>query len=498
VKLSIQAGDKIALIQSPFSFFRMTQGFFKKILSIFFLFFLFFLSLEQPAYASENPSLVKGVDEQVVILGGGVGGLTAGLYLARSGAQPLILDGSESVPGALIQSPSIQNWPGEPDISGMELLDKIRKQALSQGARLKQEEVVEVDFIHRPFKIKTRSSDGQFHHIHAQACIIAVGATPRFLHIPGENSFWTRGVHNCATCDGTLFKDKTVAIVGGGDGAIVEAEHLSKIAKQVYILVRSNHFRGIDTVRRESLLARSNVAVFYHTTVEEILGNEVGITSLVIQQENEKKTLQVDGVFLAIGSEPNTHLFKDQIQLDKEGYIQLFNGQQTSQNGVFAVGDVVDKRYRQAISAAGCAAVAAMETERYLSTLPKNILTSHKPVGENQIVSLSTVMDLSTSSQLLKAIERSRSTLVVDFYSTTCPPCLRFSPTFQKWAKQFKNLQFVQVNVEKSPELTKQYEITALPTLLILDKEGKVVKKWVGLREVSKANPFLKEINQKK
>ncbi|HSX25987.1 MAG TPA: FAD-dependent oxidoreductase, partial [Chlamydiales bacterium] len=229
--------------------------------------------------------LEKGTS--VVIIGGGIGALTSALYLGRAGLEPIVIEGA--TPGGLLtQSHSVQNWPGELEIEGFELTDKVRKQVEANGAQFRQEEVIAVDFSKRPFTITTRALDNpdKINTIQAEACIIAMGTQPNFLNIPGEtgpNGYWGRGVTNCAICDGSLYKDQIVGVVGGGDAAVLEALYLSNIAKEVHVFVRIDTLRAFEEKRIETLLDKSNVTMHYNTVVREVVGDEKKVTHVMLQ-----------------------------------------------------------------------------------------------------------------------------------------------------------------------------------------------------------------------
>lgn len=213
----------------------------------------------------------------VAILGGGVGALTSALYLSRAGLEPIVIEG-QTPGGALTQTHLIQNWPGELEIEGARLTEKIRDQVKANGAQFLNAEVIRVDFSKRPFAILTKSLDGENkeREIVVDACIIAMGATPNYLGIPGEtgeNGYWGRGVSNCAICDGALYRGQTVAIIGGGDSAVIEGQYLAKLAKKVHIFVRKETFRAKETKRLEALLNLPNVEVHYNTQIRAIEGD---------------------------------------------------------------------------------------------------------------------------------------------------------------------------------------------------------------------------------
>jgi len=304
--------------------------------------------------------------EDVVILGGGVGGMSSALYLSRAGLKPIIIEGNN--PGGLIaQSHKVQNWPSEIEISGYELAEKIKKQALSSGVEFFEGVVKSVNFDEKPYTIEAVDFKGNKKIFKAKSCIIAMGTTPNLLKIKGESNFWGKGVTNCAVCDGPLYRNKKVAIVGGGDSALLEAEYLSDIAKDVYVFVRKKSFKVVEQQRLHKLRKKKNVHFLYESTLQEIHGNQDNVTHVDVKIKDRIKTLDIDGVFLAIGSKPNTAIFKGQIKLDEKGYIILEKDQETSKKGIYAVGDIVDPIYKQAISASGDGAKAALQAIDHLS-----------------------------------------------------------------------------------------------------------------------------------
>lgn len=443
-----------------------------------FFLILLVLTMCRPSYAEERVEEVP-----VVVLGGGVGALTAATYLGRAGIAPLVFTGSV-LGGAIIQSHSVQNWPGELDISGIDLIEKMQKQAQANGAILRSEEVLSVDFSKRPFIIKTKEIfQKEPKTIRAQACIIALGAVPNMLGVPGEKTYWTRGVYNCAVCDGNFYKDKVIAIVGGGDSALSDANYLSNLAKKVYILVRHDKFKTVEEARKKEILSRPNVEVLFNTSVAEIKGDENKMTHLVIQNaEKKKREIASDALFLAIGSKPNTSLFRNQLKLDDQGYIILKKQQQTSVEGVFALGDAADKFFNQAVTAAGDAAKAALEAQRWLVNHP---LVAKKE-GEIKKVAGQPVTQLASSAELEAEIQKKSGPLFIYFFSTHCVPCRTFNLYFQNWAKEFLGkIRFFKVDIEKTRDLTDQYKISAVPSVLVLNEEGKILYMGRGLNDLA-------------
>jgi thioredoxin reductase (NADPH) len=433
----------------------------------------------------------------VVVLGGGVGSLTSSLYLSRAGITPLVIEGA-SRGGAIAQSPKVQNWPGEVEISGMGLVEKIRDQAQFNGVQFLTEEVISVDFQKRPFTIVTRDlfNPEKTRVLKTNAAIIALGSRPNLLAVPGEQEYWTRGVYNCAVCDGALYRNQTVAIVGGGDAAVLEAEHLSNIAKKVFILVRKDKFRAFEERRLQELLVRPNVEVLYTTTVKEIQGIEEKVSQLIIVREGKEQILAVDALFLAIGSKPNSQLFAGQLEMDEQGYLLLKKDQETSIPGVFAIGDIVDPVYKQAIIAAGQGAIAACQAVQTVGNKNNAISTSSEAS-----ISKGDVTEITSLTHFQRELKDARTPIFVDFYANWCGPCKLLSPMFQTWAEDYAGkIKFLKVNVDQFEELAYSYQVTGMPTLLVLTNEGRLVDKKVGTQSIVQyvRSLDLKALNEKK
>ena len=300
---------------------------------------------------------------ETVILGSGCAGLTAAIYSARANLKPLVLEGHEPG-GQLSITTMVENFPGWPDgIQGPELIENMKKQAVRFGAEFKMSHLVSIDLKVHPFRLKTSHGD-----IHARTLIIASGASARWLGLPSEQALIGHGVSSCATCDGFFFNGHEIAVVGGGDTAMEEALFLTRFASKVYVLHRRETFRA-SKVMLERAIAHPKIEMFTNTVVEEVLGVEeksvrgVRIRNVKSQQVSE---LPVTGFFLGIGHEPNAKMFEGQIELDDDGYIVTKDQVHTRIDGVFACGDVQDRRYRQAITAAGSGCMAALEAEKYL------------------------------------------------------------------------------------------------------------------------------------
>lgn len=454
----------------------------------------YFLTLLMFAVGLPAQEIVEKKEEKVepvVIIGSGVGALTSAVYLQRAGIDTLVVEG-ETPGGAIAQSPGVHNWPGEIEIRGDKLIEKMRKQAEHNGATFAAKEVTHIELSKRPFTLTLRSvyDHEDVETVKAKAVIIAMGSNPRLLGVPGESGeggYWTRGVYSCAVCDGGLYKGKTVAVIGGGDSAIIEADYLSKIAKKVYVVLRSDQFRTVETMRKNELIKRENVEVIYNANISGILGDGQKVTHLNLAT---KKDLPVDGIFVAIGANPNTAVFTDQLDLDNKGYIRLVNDQETSIPGVFAVGDIVDPFYKQAITASGDGARAALQVEHFLASrpdLPLNRATKPKIVQASNDVQSSSVPELDNERAFYDAIGEGRTPLVVDFYSPYCNPCKQLSePLAQAAAKYEGNARFLKVDVTQFPQLAENYGVFSLPTIMVFDTQGKQVAKATGLNEVQK------------
>jgi len=299
--------------------------------------------------------------EKVLIVGSGPAGLTAAIYAARAGLEPVVIEGFERG-GQLMLTTDVENYPGFPDgVLGPELMEQLRKQAERFGTRIIAADVDEVDFSAHPFR--AWAGDDEYE---AETVIISTGASARWLGIPGEERLRGHGVSACATCDGFFFRDRELAVVGGGDSAMEEALFLTRFASKVTIIHRRDEFRASEIMVRRAL-AHDKIDVVWDSVVEEVLGDDE-VTGVRIRnvKTGEVSVLAVDGMFVAIGHDPNTAVFRDQIDLDAKGYIVLHGGSRTSVPGVFAGGDVADSVYRQAITAAGMGCQAALDAQHWL------------------------------------------------------------------------------------------------------------------------------------
>ena len=298
----------------------------------------------------------------VIIIGAGPAGYTAGIYCSRARHDTLIISGL--LPGGqLMNTTDVENYPGfEDGVMGPELMLTMRKQAERMKTTIMDDVVVNVDFRAKPFKVLTGSEEYE-----AKAVIVCTGATPRKIGIEGEQTFSGKGVSYCATCDGAFFRNQDIAVVGGGDTCMEEAIFLTKFASKVHIIHRRDEFRA-SKIMQDRALSNENIEVHWNSVIEDIKGDQK-VQQIILKdtKTGENKTLEMGGVFVAIGHEPNTDLFKNQLEMDENGYIIQKENTQTSVKGVFTAGDVHDHRYRQAVTAAGFGCMSAIDVDKYLS-----------------------------------------------------------------------------------------------------------------------------------
>ncbi len=304
---------------------------------------------------------------KVIIIGSGPAGLTAALYTARAGLTPLVLEGLQPG-GQLTTTTDVENYPGFPEgIQGPELMEKMREQAKRFGAQCEFTTVNKVDFKQQPFRLWTDEAE-----LTSDTIIIATGASARWIGLESEQAMVGHGVSSCATCDGFFFRDKDIAVVGGGDTAMEEANFLTRFASKVTVIHRRNELRA-SKIMQERAFNNPKIHFIWDTAVEEVLGSkETGLTGLRLKnlKTAETSTFETQGLFVAIGHKPNTEIFQGQIELDKAGYIVVKPGTvNTNVPAVFACGDVQDHHYRQAITAAGTGCMAAMDAEKYLESI---------------------------------------------------------------------------------------------------------------------------------
>ena len=311
-----------------------------------------------------SPSKLQGepIHTKVLILGTGPAGLSAGLYAARADLNPIILAGME-LGGQVSLTYTVENYPGFPDgVGGTQLVELFQKQAERFGAKLEFDTATRVDLSTRPFHV-----DSYYGRYQADALIVATGATPRQLEVPGEKEYTGRGVSYCATCDGWFFKEKDVFVVGGGDSALEEGIFLTRYARSVTIIHRRDSLRASAILQKHAQM-EPKMSFLYNSKITEIIGNEAVEAVRLYDIANERETVRpTNGVFIFIGHTPNTELFQGQLEMDSQGYLVTDNWMRTNIPGVFAAGEVADPHFRQVITSAGMGAAAAMQANHFLS-----------------------------------------------------------------------------------------------------------------------------------
>ena len=310
------------------------------------------------------------MSKKVVIIGSGPAGHTAAIYTARANLNPIMLEGlmagGVAPGGQLTTTTEVENFPGFPNgITGNEIAQAFRDHSGNCGAKIFTETVEQVDLSKRPFQVKTPEQE-----LKTDTIIIATGATAKRMGVPGEETYWQRGMSACAVCDGALpiFRDQVLAVVGGGDSACEEAMHLTKFGSNVYMLVRRDALRASKVMAKRAM-ENPKIKILWNTELVSVHGNDKQMTSMKVITKGIEKDIQCKGLFYAIGHVPNTQFLNGQIETDDTGYIITKPGTtETSIEGVFAAGDVQDKTYRQAVTAAGTGCMAALEAERWLES----------------------------------------------------------------------------------------------------------------------------------
>lgn len=418
----------------------------------------------------------------IAVIGSGPAGMMAGVYGSRAFRDTVVFEGDKPG-GLLMDTTDVENWPGETAINGPDIMIKLREQAKNLGTYFLQESVEYVDFTQWPYKLITDNGL----EFYALTVIIATGATPRRLGIPGEAENWGSGVSACAVCDAPFFKGLEVMVVGGGDSAVEEAMQLAPYAKKVTIIVRKEAMRAAASMQ-ERLNNYPNISVIYNVELTEVLDNQKGLVTGVKVFNNAKNSTEimpVDGVFLAIGHDPNTQIFKGKIPMDSFGHINVIDRtQKTEIPGVFAAGDVEDSQYRQAGVAAASGIKAALDADLFLSeiSITKQKVSELKdafyvynaPVSKRELISITTLKEFEEYTQ------SGSSSVLLFFFSQTCNASLQMMPIFHEFAQEHEEIVCRIVDCDNGSELTDHFFVNRVPCIIAF-KEGTLIGRCNGI-----------------
>lgn len=464
---------------------------------------------QQSSNNNGNGATANKEPENLVIIGSGPAGYTAAIYAARANLKPLVFEGFQAGGvrgGQLMTTTEVENFPGFPDgITGPDLMDKMRAQAERWGSELLTEDVEHVDLSVRPFSIRTSETEVKAHSI-----IIATGATAKRLGIPSEEKFWSNGISACAICDGASysFRNKELAVVGGGDTAVEEAIYLTKYASKVHLLARGSKLRA-SRAMQDRVLAHDKVDVHFNTTVDDAYPDGKGALDGLHTKDTESGEsgkLPVKGLFYGIGHQPNSGIVAGQIDLDDKGYIKVQHGVQTNVEGVYAAGDIFDVEWRQAITAAGSGCMAALAAERYLASndLAREYHSKEQDEAkdlqpeEKQKAAAEADFDVNQDKHrgqfaLRKLYHESDRVLVVLYTSPTCGPCRTLKPIFSKVVDEYdKKVHLVEIDIEEDPKIAEAAGVQSTPTIqMFKDKER--VQHLPGVKMKSDYRKFIND-----
>lgn len=430
----------------------------------------------------------------IVVIGSGPAGLMAALYGARGGKDTFVFEGNKPG-GLLMDTTEVENWPGEIKITGQQIMEKLRAQAMHHGVRIIDDAVERIDTTQWPYKIYTENG----HTIHALTIIIATGASPRRLYVPGEERYWGFGVTSCAVCDAPFFRGQNVVVVGGGDSAIEEAIQLASFASKITILVRKGSMRAAASMQ-DRLKAYDKISIVYNVEVIEVMGNDTKVTGVKLKNHATGATelMPTDGVFLAIGHDPNTSFLKGVVATDAAGYIQVKDRTQaTTVAGIFAAGDVEDFRYRQAGSAAGSGINAGLDAVRFLDdhgytpTMAAQLQSQLYGATTRKRTTPATtaVIELSSGEQFNELSKK--GTVFVDFWSETCPSCKQMLPHFEAVAQEYRQqATFITVDIDQVPDIVEKLFVRKVPCLLVF-RDGDLIARYTNAMDKKELTAFV-------
>ncbi|ERN40717.1 thioredoxin-disulfide reductase [Rubidibacter lacunae KORDI 51-2] len=452
--------------------------------------------------------------ENLVIIGSGPAGYTAAIYAARANLKPLMFEGLQAggLPGGqLMTTTEVENFPGFPEgLTGPELMQRMKAQAIRWGTECHTEDVTSIDLSQRPFVVRSEEREVRAHSI-----VIATGATAKRLGLPSEREFWNRGISACAICDGAtpIFQGVELAVIGGGDSAVEEAVFLTKYGSHVHLLVRRNALRASKAMQ-DRVLTNPKVTVHWNTEAIDIYGEAGGYMNGIRvrnKQTGEESNIEAKGLFYAIGHTPNTELFHDQLDLDAVGYIVTQpDSVATSVEGVYAAGDVQDREYRQAITAAGTGCQAALLAERYLSAnglvreFHQNQDATNPDARESDVPPEATAeaaevtFDATQTRHyggyaLRKLFHESERLTIVKYVSPSCGPCKTLTPILDKVVDEFDGqIHFVTIDITADPDIAENAMVTGTPTVQFFrDKE--ILDQVRGVKQKSEFRAKIKQ-----
>lgn len=430
----------------------------------------------------------------VAVIGDGPAGASAALYAARSDLYTVVFQGPK--PGGLLTETSyVENWPGVGKELGQRIMNNLRDQAREHGALFIPETVKAVNFDQWPYALELE--DGTV--VRACSVIISTGAVPKVLGVPGEQEYWGKGVTTCAICDAPFYKGKDVVVSGGGDSAVEEALQLAPHVRQVTMLVRRDVMRASKAMQ-ERLKDVPNIKVAYNTAITEIHGDGGKVTHLTLVDTATKqtRTQAIDGVFLAIGHEPRTKLFEKQLATDENGYLVVEGrSQKTSQEGVYAAGDVEDHVYRQAGVAAGSGIKAALDAYAFMQhhgyTKETAVALQDKffvpmPTQKIEIVQPATLAEFENLVRSAK-----EPVVVADFYARYCPSCMHMLPVVEVVARRLEGkVKFIKVDFAVAPDIAEKLEVAKVPALVVF-KKGEVVARYHNVMNRAELTKFVSQ-----
>ncbi len=446
--------------------------------------------------------------ENLVIVGSGPAGYTAAIYAARANLSPLLITGFQDggIPGGqLMTTTHVENFPGFPDgILGPDLMDRMKAQAVRWGTRLVEADAETIDLSRRPYRIGVEGRTVETH-----ALILATGASANRLGLPQEERFWSRGISACAICDGATpqFRDEQLAVVGGGDSACEEAVYLTKYGSHVHLIVRRDSLRA-SAAMADRVLANPAITVHWQREVADAAGGD-WLESITLRDVSSGATeeLPVRGLFYAIGHTPNTRLVRDQLAVDAKGYLVTTPGQpETSEEGVYAAGDVADAQWRQGVTAAGSGCQAALAAERWLShhglaTTVRREEVEPRPSGEPVRTATATEANFDPAAQwqkggyaLRRLYHESERPLLVVYTSPSCGPCHVLKPQLKRVLDELGGqAQGVEIDIEAEQEIARQAGVNGTPTVQLFHRK-ELKQQWRGVKQRSEFRQALESL----